>query len=203
MPFWNDEYADAPALGPAAQALVEACKQLLMSGGMEALRVEKISAAAGQNAAMIRYYFGGKDALVAAAVDSFLHEAVVDFATTAEALPDGEKRLGALIDGNLDLVRTPGFLSIFEVLPSALRNDGLRERLARLYEWYRDVNAQCLDPHAPPPDAARVRALATLLVAMIDGLAVQHALDPDALDFPAMGEVVRQMLGAVLDPPAR
>ena len=201
MAFPNDDYAVAPqALSPGAQALVEACKHLLMSGGMEALRVEKISAAAGQNAAMIRYYFGGKDALVAAAVDSFLHEAVVGFASKVETLPEGERRLGALVDGNLDLVRTPGFLSIFEVLPSALRNEGLRERLARLYVWYRDVNAQCLDSTAPPPEAARVQALATLLVAMIDGLAVQHALDPDALDFSTLGDVVMDMLGAVLGP---
>ena len=104
----------------------------------------------------------------------------------------------ALVDGNLDLVRTPGFLSIFEVLPSALRNDGLRERLARLYVWYREVNAQCLDPTAAPPDTARVQALATLLVAMIDGLAVQHALDPDALDFATLGDVVMDMLGGVI-----
>jgi AcrR family transcriptional regulator len=200
--FANDEYVDPPVLSPGARALVEACKQLLMSGGMEALRVEKVSIAAGQNPAMIRYYFGGKDALVAAAVDSFLHEAVVDFATKAEALPEGEPRLGALVDGNLDLVRTPGFLSIFEVLPSALRNDGLRERLARLYVWYREVNAQCLDPATSPPDGRRLQALASLLVAMIDGLAVQHALDPEALDFAALGEVVKEMLGAVLGPSA-
>ena len=202
MAFSNDEYADPPVLAPGARALVEACKQLLMSGGMEALRVEKVSAAAGQNPAMIRYYFGGKDALVAAAVDSFLHEAVVDFATKAEALPEGGSRLGALVDGNLDLVRTPGFLSIFEVLPSAMRNDGLRERLARLYVWYRKVNAQCLDPATASPDRVRLQALATLVVAMIDGLAVQYALDPDALDFSALGEVVKEMVGAVLGPPA-
>ncbi len=202
MSFANDEYADPPVLAPGARALVEACKQLLMSGGMEALRVEKVSAAAGQNPAMIRYYFGGKDGLVAAAVDSFLHEAVVDFATRAEALPEGEPRLGALVDGNLDLVRTPGFLSIFEVLPSALRNEGLRERLARLYVWYRDVNAECLDATTASADSARLSVLATLIVALIDGLAVQQALDPDAIDLPALGALVKEMLGAVLGPSA-
>src|SRR5665811_2515930 len=68
-------------LAPGAIALVEASKQLLMDGGMDALRIEKITKAAGQSKAMVSYYFGGKAALLAAVVDSLIHEAVEELYT--------------------------------------------------------------------------------------------------------------------------
>lgn len=188
------------SLAPAAAALVEASKRLLMDGGMEALRVDKITQAAGQNKAMVSYYFGGKAAMLAVVVDSLIHEAVQELATQAEGLPEGDARVDAHVDSTLSLMQTPEFLATLDVIPPALRSDDLRGRLAKLYGWYREVNAACLDPNPDPSQAERRNGLATLFVAVIDGLAIQWALDPENVDLEQMGALLKEIVGFVSRP---
>ncbi|MHB0980338.1 MAG: TetR/AcrR family transcriptional regulator [Thermoleophilia bacterium] len=191
------------SLAPGAAALVEASKRLLMDGGMEALRVDKITQAAGQNKAMVSYYFGGKAAMLAVVVDSLIHEAVQELATQAEGLPEGDARVDAHVDSTLSLMQTPEFLATLDVIPPALRNDDLRERLAKLYGWYREVNAACLDPNPDPSQAERRNGLATLFVAVIDGLAIQWALDPKNVDLESLGALLKEIVGFVSRPAER
>jgi AcrR family transcriptional regulator len=197
----NDTNTESLAsLAPGAAALVEASKRLLMDGGMEALRVDKITQAAGQNKAMVSYYFGGKAAMLAVVVDSLIHEAVQELATQAEGLPEGDARVDAHVDSTLSLMQTPEFLATLDVIPPALRNDDLRERLAKLYGWYREVNAACLDPNPDPSQAERRNGLATLFVAVIDGLAIQWALDPKNVDLELLGALLKEIVGFVSRP---
>ncbi len=188
------------SLAPGAAALVEASKRLLMDGGMEALRVDKITQAAGQNKAMVSYYFGGKAAMLAVVVDSLIHEAVEELAAQAERLPEGEARVDAHVDSTLSLMQTPEFLATLDVIPPALRSDDLRGRLAKLYCWYREVNATCLDPDVDPSRSKRLNGLATLFVAVIDGLAIQWALDPDNVDLESLGALLKEIVGFVSRP---
>lgn len=171
-----------------------------MDGGMEALRVEKVTAAAGQNKAMVSYYFGGKAAMLAVVVDSLIHEAVEELAAQAERLPEGEARLEAHVDATLELMQTPEFLATLDVVPAAFRNDDLRDRLATLYTWYREVNAKCLDPDVDPARSERLNGLATLFVAVIDGLAIQWALDPERVDLESVGRLLKEIVGYVAGP---
>lgn len=201
MVSMNDTNTEAlVALAPGAEALVEASKRLLMDGGMDALRVDKITQAAGQNRAMVSYYFGGKAALLAVVVDSLIHEAVQELATQAQGLPEGDARVDAHVDSTLSLMQTPEFLATLDVIPPAFRNDDLRERLAKLYGWYREVNATCLDPNPDPSQAERLNGLATLFVAVIDGLAIQFALDSESVDLDSIGRLLKEIVVLVLHP---
>lgn len=184
-------------LAPGAMALVEASKRLLMDGGMDALRVEKVTAAAGQNKAMVSYHFGGKAAMLAVVVDSLIHEAVEELAAQAERLPEGEARVAAHVDSTLRLMQTPEFLATLDVIPPALRNGDLRERLAQLYTWYRQVNAKCLDPNVDVSQSERLNGLATLFVAVIDGLAIQWALDPENVNLDFIGRLLKEIVSYV------
>lgn len=198
----DESYTESLAdLTPGAAALVEASKQLLMDGGMDALRVEKITAAAGQNKAMVSYHFGGKAALLAVVVDSLIHEAVEELAAQAESLPEGDARVDAHVDSTFALMQTPEFLATLDVVPPALRNPDLRERLAKLYTWYREVNAKCLDPDTDPAQSERLNGLATLFVAVIDGLAIQWALDPENMDLDSLAALLKEIVGFVARPP--
>lgn len=194
--------SESPAALPAgAVALVEAAKRLLIEKGMDALRVGSITKAAGQNRAMVSYYFGGKAAMIAVAVDSLLHEAVQELATQAESLPAGDRRVSAHVDSTLSLMQTPEFLATLDVVPAAFRNEDLRERLAELYGWYREVNAACLDPDADASQSDRLNGLATLFVAVIDGLAIQWALDPENVDLESLGALLKEVVAFVANTP--
>ena len=64
------------------------------------------------------------------------------------ALIDGETRIAADAES---------FQSFFEILPHALRDPDLRERVAALYDGYRETVLRCLDAPARTrrPSSAR------------------------------------------------
>src|SRR5665647_3565211 len=134
------------ALAPTAQRLLAAAQRLLTSGGFEALKLSAIAREAGESKAGIGYHFGNKAGLVTALVDSFAHDANRGLIEDTGELPRGEERIHALIDGETRIAAdAESYQSFFEVLPHALRDDDLRERVAALYDGYRDTVLRCLD----------------------------------------------------------
>ena len=168
-----------PVLPETARNLLLAAKHIIATNGFDALTLNSVAAASGENKAMIAYYFGNKAGLVAAVLDSVIHDeylasrsrvAGVDPANRRPRLSEELRRIAGATDE---------FRVFFELLPHVLRDEALRRRLALLYRWYWSVNLEWLgvaDPSAL--DDAELPGLAQLLSAIIDGLAVQAALDP-------------------------
>ncbi len=173
------------ALAPTAQRLLAAAQRLLSSGGFEALKLSAIAREAGESKASIGYHFGNKAGLVTALVDSLAHDANRSLIEETGRLPQGAQRVHALIDGETRIAAdAESFMAFFEVLPHALREPDLRERVAALYDGYRETVTRCLDAgHAA--SAVRLRPFAMLMIAIVDGLAIQHGLDPEGADVAA------------------
>jgi hypothetical protein len=89
-----------------------------------------------------------------------------------------------------------GFRDFFALLPYVLLDDELRLRVAALYGWYRDLYVDGIDDSRAGRDPGRLRGLASLMVAMTDGLAVQKLLDPTGVDleplFALWEDIVRR-----------
>jgi AcrR family transcriptional regulator len=173
-------------LSPTARRLVTAARTLLARGGFEALTVEGVAAEAGAYRDSVRYYFGSKAAFIAAVVDSLAHDQSV--AAVAETLthPAGEERVRALIAGDRQLVDDrDAFRDFFAIFPHLLLDEELRARVAGLYDWYRDLYTGSMGGAGAEADA-RLRGLASLMVAMTDGLAVQKLLDPDGVELESL-----------------
>ena len=174
-----------------------AARRLLARGGYEALTVEAVVADAGAYRDAVRYYFGGKAAFIAAVVDSLAHDQMLNAAAETERLPAGEQRVHSLVAHDRKLLDDrDSFRDFFALLPHVLADDELRERVAGLYTWYRDVYAQLMNGEAAQQE--RLRQYASLMVAMIDGLAVQALLDPAGVDAGALLTLWEQMLHQAL-----
>jgi AcrR family transcriptional regulator len=183
----------AEQLSPTARRLVGAARRLLARGGFEALTVEAVAAEAGAYRDSVRYYFGSKAAFVAAVVDSLAHDQMLNAAAETRRLPAGEQRVHSLVASDRKLLDDrDSFRDFFALYPHVLADDELRTRVAGLYAWYRDVYAQLM--HADEADAERLRRYATLMVAMIDGLALQKLLDPAMVDLEALLATWEHML---------
>src|SRR5450756_2289501 len=155
------------ALAPTAQRLLAAAQRLLTSGGFEALKLSAIAREAGESKASIGYHFGNKAGLVTALVDSFAHDANRGLIEDTGELPRGEERIHALIDGETRIAAdAESYQSFFEVLPHALRDDDLRERVAALYDGYRNTVLRCLDA-ADPAAKEQLRPFAMLMLSLI------------------------------------
>jgi len=182
------------ALAPTAQRLLAAAQRLLTSGGFEALKLSAIARAAGESKASIGYHFGNKAGLVTALVDSFAHDANRGLIEDTGELPKGEERIHALIDGETRIAAdAESYQSFFEVLPHALRDEDLRERVAALYDGYRETVLRCLDA-ADPAAKEQLRPFAMLMIAIVDGLAIQHVLDPDGADVAAATDLWERLV---------
>lgn len=182
------------ALSPTARRLVAAARRLLARDGFEALTVEAVAAEAGAYRDAVRYHFGSKAAFVATVVDALAHEQSLEGARKTLGLPAGAARVRALVDADRRLTEDlSSFRDFFTILPHALRDDELRERVARLYDWYRALYVEALDGD----DAARSAGLAAyahLMAAMTDGLAVQKLLDSGNVDLDALYRLWAGML---------
>jgi len=183
------------ALPETAQKLLRAAKDIIATEGFGALTLNSVSAASGENKAMISYYFGNKAGLVAAVLDSVIHD---EYMASQDRMKDVDpkRRTRRLVEEMRRMdAAVEEFRVFFELLPHVLRDEALRQRIAVLYTWYWRVKLEWLgvtDPARGLEDP-ELLGLAQLLSAVIDGLAIQAAIDPD-LDLANPYRVFYKML---------
>ena len=169
------------SLPETARNLLVAAKDIVAQEGFKALTLNAVSERAGENKAMISYYFDNKAGLIAAVVDSVIHDEYLVSLDRMKDVPPG-RRLESLVGEMRRLdAAVLDFEVFFELLPHVLRDDVLRRRLALLYRWYWSVKLEWLgieDGHAALEDPDLL-GLSQVLSAVIDGLAIQAAIDPE------------------------
>ena len=182
------------SLSPPALEILAAAQRVLVEKGFGGLTLRAVAQESGANSAMVQYYFGNKDGLVEAMIDSVFRDGQEEAATIMAAVPR-EERLGRFVDGLRTIGSSRSFRVFFDILPYALRIDGLRARMARTYEWYRRLKRNWLPPEQTPSPAEEevLLAVAELATAVVDGLAIQELID-DSVDRERAYAVLEFML---------
>src|SRR3954451_7270271 len=163
-------------------------RERLLRGALKCLRekgyahttARDIAAAANANLGSIGYHFGSKEALLGEALKE-------GFRQWTEYV--GSRALGGDGAGPLEQLRSswsaaagsleeePGLMLAFvEALPAAAHSPALREQLADLFEEARQATEAMIEaaiPETKDLDRRGVRAIASLLIAIVDGLALQ------------------------------
>ena len=189
--------ADGPGgdLPPTARRLVAAARRVLVRDGFNAITVEAVAAEAGAYRDSVRYYFGSKSGLIAAVVDAISTDQSSEGSRDVVELPAGPERVHALVGADRRLAAdSAAFQDFFRMLPHVLQDDDLRSRVASLYGWYREQYLHAFGPAATEEARLELQNYASLMVAVIDGLAIQKALDPDGLDLDAVFDLWERLL---------
>jgi AcrR family transcriptional regulator len=165
----------APAL-----KILTAAQSLLVAKGLSGLTLRAIAAESGENSAMVQYYFGNKEGLVKAMIDSVFRDDQ-QAAAAAMSTVGSDDRLHRFVDGLRTISSSRSFRVFFDVLPYALRNAGLRGRMARAYDSYRQIKRDWLrgEDEPSPREQESLLGVAELMTAVVDGLAIQEAIDDD------------------------
>jgi AcrR family transcriptional regulator len=199
-------------MSPPALNILHAAQRVLIEKGFSGLTLRAIAAESGENSAMVQYYFGSKEGLVKAMIDSVFRDDQRDAADAMSSVAS-EDRLPRFVDGLRTISESRSFRVFFDILPYALRNEGLRSRMARAYDSYRHIKrdwlcceeAAAADPErdalsAPGADARPLTpeeeamlGVAELMTAVVDGLAIQEAID-DEFDMRRAYAVLEFML---------
>src|ERR1700761_3647131 len=164
--------------------LLAAARGLLRERPYGAITARDLVAASDTNLGSIGYHFGSKEALLNEAIGLALEE-WADAIIQATHVGPGSGTLSltnslrAVLD-EYDSIR-PYYHAYIEALARSARSPELREQLAAHYERQRDRIAGLLtDARAEALDPADARHLASLMIAVVDGLFLQTFIDADS-----------------------
>lgn len=191
-------------LSPEARAaeLVQAGLKVLARGGLTAFTIDNICKASGASRGLIGHHFGNKDGLLAACYAAAYAPLLQGIAPEGVVPP-----LPDLID---DLLSDRQFhregLNIWLALWGEIAvNPALRAEHLRLYDRYHQAVATAITAHATAHTSMLGRqidapALATSLIALLDGLWVETCIAPDRLSPAGARKAVESLLTPHLGP---
>ena len=186
-------------LPPTAQLILATAKDILAERGYAELTMTAIARVSGVNRALVSYYFGGKAGLLAALVDSLFLSPEVGSLEEVRAGRSGAGLAGAFLDWQHDVSANDRVnRMLYELLPHALRDPEVRARFAEEYRVYRRVDGECLAGAPRELGEQELEALAAVSIAVVEGLGIQRALDPDGFDHEAAWRAWRAVIGAYL-----
>jgi AcrR family transcriptional regulator len=168
------------------EQLLTAARRLLEQQGYAHITARDLVAASDTNLASIGYHFGSKAALLNTAIEASFKDWAEQLAAFVMSDPAATPLQRASATWVAALDRMPERHSILqayvEALAQALRVPELRAQLAEHYQRARTMVATLvaasLDDGSDADDP-RCRAVATLVIAACDGLALQWLLDPE------------------------
>jgi len=184
--------------------LIEGTIATLKARGLHATTSREIAKASGVNLAGITYHFGSKDELVARALLQAIRGWVEPaLAILRQDLHPALRMIGAIQALQDSFERARDVLPVYlEALVQAPRTASLRRGVEELFAELRGfLSGQIgeLKKMGFLPAWIDPEAMATLLVATGDGLALHAALEPDAVDHHAVAGQAMQLLLSASD----
>jgi AcrR family transcriptional regulator len=194
------------------EQIVEAATGVITEQGIQALSLSAIEQRAGMARGQLTYYFKTKEDILLAVFDRVLrrmHERMVRAVEQGHFVcPESGWEWVRVI---MEMVLTqpppdPEFGCLqYTFLAQVGHREDFRQRLATLYEsWRANMTLGLAQDQARGLVARRAspRALATLVQALLHGLAMQAVADPEAFDPIEMLHLCLDMLGTYLGVPA-
>ncbi len=190
------------------EQIVQAAIAIIAEQGLQNLSLSEIETKAGMSRGQLTYYFPSKEDILLAVFDrliEMMHE---------RARANGVDEEGCVFPGR-GWDHLTHFLTMFLLNPPAMpefhslqytflsqisHRDDFREKLADLYGEWRDHMARDVadDLARRPGKKASPRTFATLVQAILHGLAIQRAADPEAYDRQEMLDLCLDLLGGYL-----
>jgi AcrR family transcriptional regulator len=191
--------------------VIEAAVAVIAEQGIQHLSLSAIEEKAGMARGHLTYYFPTKEDILLAVFDRVLALMYQRVGTPKgeAACAEGQQGSSGWVEHLLRMIllqppTSPEFTCLqYTFLSQIGHREDFRQRLASLYEEWRGNMARGLTAGlAAPPEApaADPRLLATLVQALLHGLAMQLAADPGAFDREAMFRLCLDVLGGYLRP---
>ncbi len=187
------------ASSPTARRILDAARKILSEQGYTRLTLQAVEEESGEYRALVAYYFGSKQGLVDAIIESLMDAEDEALREHLEGIEEPEERVRALIGEQRQISADwRGFRAFYELLPHIMRDDRLREGLAADYARSRELDRQTLAAGSGAGGGDDLSKLAALSVAIVDGLAVQYAADREHFDHEGTYHLWEDMVLAFL-----
>lgn len=184
--------------GSNREALLEGALRCLQEKGYAHTTARDIVAASNTNLGAIGYHYGTTEALLNTALIEGFERWFREVADVILELQDANElerftRVAAELPGTFERNR-PLARAFIEALAQAEHSQEIRKALAESYERTRENVVALLQALNGPTAAPHSRVIASLLIAIFDGLLLQWLLDPDHT--PTGADLIRTALQA-------
>jgi AcrR family transcriptional regulator len=193
------------------EQIVAAAVAVIAERGLQHLSLSEIENKVGMSRGQLTYYFKAKEDILLAVFDRLLammcRQHGGDPSRPHDEHPFAKMRYLEIVGHLLEMILhkpnlNPEFGSLqYTFLSQIGHRDDFRQRLANLYEEWRSHGMEHLERDLAERPAVRPvspRAVATLVQAILHGLAMQTAVDPDAVDGGEVAELCLDMLRTYL-----
>jgi AcrR family transcriptional regulator len=193
--------------------IVAAATEIIASEGLHRLSLARIEKRTGMTRGQLTYYFPAKETILLAVFDRMLarmiEEAIADAEKHGapkpgtgrawECLRHGFDKLAS--DTPCDAGKHQLFALVHTFMAQVQHREDYRRKLAAANAGWRkyladDFATSLPQPHPVPPDV-----LASIVMALFQGLGGQLAVDPDAFDRRAMAEACLKLLAPLFGQP--
>ena len=189
------------------EQIVHAAIAVIAEQGIQNLSLSEIEAKAGMSRGQLTYYFPTKEDILLGVFDrliEMMHERARANGIGDGCAPDekGWERLSHFL--TMFLLNWPDFSEFnslqYTFLSQIGHRDDFRQKLAGLYAEWRGHMADDVagDLEGRPGNKASPRTFASLVQAILHGLAIQRAADPGAYDRQEMLDLCLDLLGGYL-----
>lgn len=183
-------------LSPTAVHVVEAARGLLISEGFEALTTERVAFEAGVDPSTVKRQFVSRAGLVLAVLDRTQIDAWNHLVEGLAPIEDPAERRDLYLRRQGELIADSGSEAGVEAIVHGLRDPIVRQKIAIMYDIWRDSTLRTTELDGAPDleEVAHRRTLVSLVLAVGDGLVLQKAADPSAVDVDAAYAMLAEMV---------
>lgn len=179
--------------------LIEAASDLFARKGFHAVSTEAVAEAANRTTGALYNHFGGKEGLLLALLEVWKDQAATNLLAVFGETTDLDDRLAAVYEAITDGNRGASWLLLeMELWLHGARDPHIGEPLARRYAEIRALLADGLNDWAELAGVSLRRSpehTAVAVLGVLIGCAIQHRLDPPAVESQAVVENLRDLLG--------
>lgn len=196
-----------PTRAQTRQLLLQAAGEVFAERGYDRASLDEVATAAGLTKGAVYSSFAGKDdlfyALMRERIDerlALVAEAVERQATVSDMTRDAGSGLAQLMSSQRDW-----HLLFIEFWARAVRDPSLHNEFAHERRSVRGLIAQFLEAQAQQAEVqlpAPAEELAVAVLALSNGIAIEHLADPDTVDPSTFGVALGLLLDRLLVPAA-
>lgn len=173
-------------LAPPARRILKAARKVIVKEGYGALSLQTVADEAGELKSTIAYYFGDKAGLVTSLVESLIHDTNVNAVNVLGSVPEGPERVRELLKVQRQIAGAQDYWRLlFGLLPEIRKDKKLRARFAELLHWYYEIVQKSLGIWDESDESEESKLVASLVLAVLEGFALQAELAPDDYDLDA------------------
>jgi len=167
------------SLSPTAERILEAAKRVGIRGGYRALSFQSIASEAKIPKSTVVYHFHSKETLIAALLESLIHEQNLESVAAMEALPPGSERVHMLLEYQRRIAKNTDYWQLlFVLLPEIMRRGKLRSRFQEVLDWYWAIVLHSLGLPSQDANGRSLLPLASVILAVLEGLVLQFSIAP-------------------------